>query len=354
MAINTLDGALAGMQYPREIVKALTGTLVIGRPHSLLMTAGIPGAATLGDDATKIPNNWAVVSSSVANPTTITVTNHPWANNDVISISGHTGSTPALDGVYTITKTGASTFTIPVNVTVGGTGGVACGRTSAGGAGLTGYTLTSLPGQIPFTNPVSGNTYLARLQGQATQAGTLMLCDRLWHNGGISPTKITEQVFTSSVQIPARDATGTNTGNGVFGAIEVVSATGAGTPTLTLKYTNSGGATGHIATNVIATVASSIAGTFYPIGLQAGDVGIQKAESITLSATWTLTTAVISVVLYRVLARLELTGAQTPNAIDALTSGFARLYDDSVPFIVFIPNAVTSSNISGHVIWTQG
>jgi hypothetical protein len=218
--------------------------------------------------------------------------------------------------------------------------------------GLIGADLTTYAGQIPFTNPASGeNTYLARLQAMATQAGSLLLCDRLWHNSGITITSTSEQAFTNSVQIPARDALGTNAGEQVLAAVEVSGVTGSGTPTLTLKYTNQGGTADKIATNVVPTVATSIAGTFYPIGLAAGDRGIQKAQSIQLSATWNSGT--IHVVLYRIIARLELL-AQIPNAIDALTSGFPRLYDNSVPFLVFIPNTTTTSNISGHAIFTQG
>ncbi|MCX7851797.1 MAG: hypothetical protein N2383_03335 [Caldilineales bacterium] len=268
MAITTLDGALAGMQYPREFVKALTGTLVAGRPHSLFYLAGIPPA----------------------------------------------GSAPA--------------------------------------PGIGGEVLTSLSGQIPFSNPVSGNTYLARFQAQAGQAGTLWLCDRLWQNSGIDVTSTAEQVFTGSAQIPPRDANGSNAGDGVYAAVEVSATTGTGTPTLTLKYTNQAGTAGQTATNIIATAASAPAGTFYPIGLAAGDTGIRKAESLTLSATWTSGT--IHVILYRIIARLELTAAHTPNALDALTGGFVRLHNNSVPFLVFVPSTTTSVNIMGQVIWTQG
>lgn len=44
MAITTLDGAIAGMQTPRFVTKALSGTLVAGRPHSFWGVAGSPGA----------------------------------------------------------------------------------------------------------------------------------------------------------------------------------------------------------------------------------------------------------------------------------------------------------------------
>lgn len=267
MAITTLDGALAGMQYPREIIKAATPTLVAGRPHSLFYLAGVPGAAV--------------------------------------------APTP----------------------------------------GLAGAALTTYAGQIPFTNPVSGNTYVGRFAGQATIAGQLLLCDRLWHNSGITITATTSQTI-NSVTWPARDADGSTNGVGVLLGVEVSVATGAGTPTLTLGYTNSAGTAGKTATNAIATVASSAIGAFYPISLAAGDVGVRSVQTYQQSATWTSGT--VHIVAYRILARLTLTAANTPNAVDALTSGFPRLYDNSVPFVLLIPAATTASTVTGHVIWTQG
>ena len=267
--IQTIDDLIAGMQPPNTFTKAVTGTMVAGRPHSLFYLAGMPGAAV------------------------------------------------------------------------------------APSPGIGGAVLTAYAGQIPFTDsPSESNAYLARFQGMATIAGTLILADRLWHNSGITITSTSEQVFTSSAQIPARDRDGTNVGNGVLAGVEVSGVTGSGTPTLTLKYTNQSGLANQVATNLVATVASSIAGTFYPIGLAAGDTGIQKAQSLTLSATWTSGT--IHVVLYREIARLELTAGNVGNAIDSLTSGFPRLYTDSVPFLIFIPSTTTTSNISGQVIFTQG
>lgn len=65
-----------------------------------------------------------ITSSSVANPTVITTSApHNLTSGDSTTIAGHTGSTPTINGVQTVTVTGASTFTIPVNVSVGGTGG---------------------------------------------------------------------------------------------------------------------------------------------------------------------------------------------------------------------------------------
>lgn len=268
MSITTLDAALAGMVYPREIIKYASGTLVAGRPFTHFYTRGIPGEGT------------------------------------------------------------------------------------ASNAGIDGEVLIGpVSGQIPFENPVSGNSYLARFQAQATQSGSLLLCDKLWANSGLVVTSTSEQMI-SGAQIPARDANGLDTGDQVYAAVEVTTATGAGTPTLTLKYTNTSGQTNRIAYNAISTSSSSAKGTFYPIGLAAGDKGIQKVESLRLSATWT--SGNISLVLYRIIARLELTTPNTPNAIDALTGGFPRIYDNSVLFTVFIPCTTSSTYISGHVIYSQG
>lgn len=267
MAITTLDGLIAGMQYPREIIKAATPTLVVGRPHSLFYLAGVPGAAV--------------------------------------------APTP----------------------------------------GLAGAALTSYAGQIPFTNPVSGNSYLARLAGQATIAGQLLLCDRLWHNSGYTITSTGAKTVNSAAW-PARSADGTANGEGVLLGVEISTATGSGTPTHTISYTNQSGTAGKTATNVVATVASSAIGAFYPIGLAAGDTGVRSVQTHTLSATWTSGT--MHLVAYRILARLELTAANTPNSLDAVTGGMPRLFDNSVPFLLFIPSATTASNITAHAIWSQG
>jgi len=267
MAITTLDQAIAGMKYPQEFIKAVTPTLVAGRPHSLLYLGGTPGAS---------------------------------AHQNV---------------------------------------------------GLTGTGLTSLAGQIPFQNPVSGNTYLARLQAAATIPGTLMLCDRLWNGNMIPITGGTGTV--NSGLFPARDANGLTDGTQVLLACEIgLTGTAAGTPTITVGYTNTSGTVERVATNVIATVASSAIGAFYPIGLQAGDAGVRSIQYFNLSATWT--SGIAMLVAYRVLARLELMSAFVPNAIDALTAGFPRLYNNTVPFLVFIPSTTTASNIMGHMIYTQG
>jgi len=220
---------------------------------------------------------------------------------------------------------------------------------------LNGVTLSStsaqVNGQIYHADPGSGNAYLARLSGAATQAGCLLLLDRLWHNGGYTITSTGAQNSTTPTW-PARDVAGSTNGDGVLLACEISAATGAGTPTITCAYTNQAGTASRSATNIQATVASSAIGATYFIGLQAGDTGVRSLQSVTLSATWTSGT--MNMVAYRVLAALEIPVAGVTNAIDVVTGGMPRLYNGTVPWLVFLPNTTTASIITGTYVETQG
>ena len=219
--------------------------------------------------------------------------------------------------------------------------------------GLSGVALTtSYSGQIPFTNPVSGNSYLARFVGLSTaQSGQLILADRLWHNSGITITSTGSQAI-NSVTFPARDENGTTAGAGVLLGVEVSAATGAGTPTITVTYTNSAGAGSKTGTNIIGTSATSPIGTFYPIGLAAGDTGVQSVQSLQLSATWTSGT--IHLVAYRVLSVLQLANTGVSSAVDVVTGGMPVMYNNTVPFLIFVPNATTTTSLQGAMTVTQG
>jgi hypothetical protein len=218
-------------------------------------------------------------------------------------------------------------------------------------------TAALVNGQIPHYNPVSGNAYLARFAAKANQAGVVMLMDRLWHNGGFTITSAAAQNIVSPTW-PSRcptsgiDDTPATTGHAVYLAVEVSAATGAGTPTITISYTNQAGTAGRTATNIIATVASSAIGATYFIGLQAGDTGVRSVQSLTLSATWTSGT--INLVAYRYITEVAVGAAFVPGEVDVITGGRPRLYDGTVPWLVFQPNTTTASNISGVYQETHG
>ena len=225
------------------------------------------------------------------------------------------------------------------------------GAAAAPAPGIAGAALTTYAGQIP-TPAASGNTHLARFSAvHSAQAGVLLLCDRLWHNSGISVTTTTAQTV-NSVAWPARDKNGTTDGVGVYLGLEIVTATGAGAAAPSVSYTDSGGVAGNTSTTMVTYAASSPAGTFYPLGLAAGDVGARSVQTVTLGTS--MTSGAIALVAYSVLASLELPAAGIPNAVDALTSGMPRLFDGTVPFLIFVPQTTTTGQLSGTAVFTQG
>ena len=237
--------------------------------------------------------------------------------------------------------------------------GVTPPAATAGGVALTSTPnlAANIAGQIPHIDPGSGNSYLARFSGTATQSGMLLLCDRLLHVGAqsnasiISTTTTTGQTINTTT-LPARDNNGLTAGAGVMAALEIVGAMGAGVATPTITYTGNVLGAGQTGTMILAYAASPGIGFFHPFSLAAGDTGVASIQTLTLGVS--MVSGTIALVLYRVIAALELPGAQIPNAIDALTSGFPQIFNGTVPFLVFIPSTTAYTNISGTYTETQG
>jgi len=220
------------------------------------------------------------------------------------------------------------------------------------GGGSLSSTSAQVSGQIPFTDPVTGQTRLAKLAANAALAGTLLLCDRLWANSGFTATTTTAQTV-NSVTWPSRDKNGATTGEDVMIGLEVSTATtnGAAISNCTMSYDDTGGntATATPAYNLPATMA---VGTFVPFNLAAGDTGVQQVNSLTLGTS--LVTGAVHLVAYRVLDQIEIGGAGLGGNHDAIATGFPRVWDGAVPFLIWIPTATTSLVVSGSVGWTQG
>ncbi len=227
------------------------------------------------------------------------------------------------------------------------------GAAAAPSAGVAGEALISVAGQIPFVNPGSGQSaYLARLSAAATVPGQLWLCDRLWQNSGLSRSVATSQTV-NSVEFPARDIEETINGRGVYIALEIgATKTYTQIPTITVGYTSAVGVAGRSAQNIVPLVANALTGSFFPIGLQAGDRGVRSVQTFQLSTT--MSTGDLHLVAYRVLARLDLPVAGAGNSIDAVTGGLPKMPANCVPFLVFVPAATTASTIQGHLVMSHG
>lgn len=228
------------------------------------------------------------------------------------------------------------------------------GAASAPTPGINGAALSStsaqVAGQIPFSNPVSGNTNLAMLCATTTLVGSLYLVDRLWHNSGITITTTTEQAITSPTW-PARDRAGATNGLGVMVGLEVSGVLGNGTVTnTTMRYTNSAG-TGTRTATIASFPSSASAGTFIPFALAAGDLGVRSIQGLTLGTSYVSGT--MHLVAYRILARLGVTTEREASK-DLFALGAPRIYNGAVPFLLWRPSAVTAVNIDGAVTWAQG
>lgn len=218
--------------------------------------------------------------------------------------------------------------------------------------GLNGAHLTTYLGQLPFTNPAAGNSYLSRFCMNSTVAGSAMLVDRLWHNSSITITQTTNQAITFGT-LAARDANGATLGDGVMCGIEVSTVTGnAGAITnTTLTYTNQAG-TGSKTATMASFPITALAGTFVPFQLAAGDTGIRSIEGLTLGTSYVSGT--IHLVCYRVLARV---GCPAPNVsvgVDSVTSGMPRLYNNTVPMVLWVAAATTAVTFRGQYAYSQG
>lgn len=120
-------------------------------------------AANISDEYVLASTPKNITSSSAANPTLLSVTNHQLRTGDSVQIASHTGSTPSINGTHTVTVLSANTISIPVNVTVGGTGGTiqlrqkryTCNGTIALGErpiDVMQKLLTSCDGTLVYTN----------------------------------------------------------------------------------------------------------------------------------------------------------------------------------------------------------
>lgn len=106
--VTNLQGLIQGVRYQGLFYAMIGSNNVFG-----------------GKVTNELYNATTITSSSVANPTVITTaTAHNLTTGDYIEILNHTGSTPSLNGYQgPVTVLTTTTFSIPVNVTVGGSGG---------------------------------------------------------------------------------------------------------------------------------------------------------------------------------------------------------------------------------------
>jgi cyclophilin family peptidyl-prolyl cis-trans isomerase len=109
---------VTGPLPPSVLISARTGmiTTEFGGTATFTVSFDTPPETTKRTISTITPGNPVTVKT--AEP-------HGFSSGNEIRISGVTGGTPPINGVYTVTVVNSDTFTVPLNVTEAGTGGAA-------------------------------------------------------------------------------------------------------------------------------------------------------------------------------------------------------------------------------------
>jgi len=218
---------------------------------------------------------------------------------------------------------------------------------------------------IPHGGNVGGGTGFKHLLSAAAQTAAtqtapcvLMLVDLLGFYPITSVTTTGAQTLNNTVTLPRY-----TDGAGVQAFITPSTVMGAGTPTITLTYTNSAG-TGSRATPATLPIGNTAApvtqivysgtgnGKFGPfIPLAAGDAGIRSVQSISLSATYT--SGVLNLVLCKPLLTLPITTVGVTAERDLVNQfmSMPKVYDGAcLAWLMLAGNATpVASPLSGHL-----
>lgn len=97
-------------------------------------TGNTQGANAVDQNTTQRLPVVSITSSNAGNDRITSATPHGLIATDVVIITGHTGSTPSLNGTQTVATVPSTTeFTVGIDITVGGTGGTFVKVTSPSG-----------------------------------------------------------------------------------------------------------------------------------------------------------------------------------------------------------------------------
>lgn len=162
-------------------------------------------------------------------------------------------------------------------------------------------------------------------------------------------TVTTAQTLVNTVTIPRY-----TDGAGVRAYIVAVGTMGAGTPNISISYTNQAGVAGRtmpVTVSAVTTAAQShivhsdpSAGKYFPyLPLQAGDTGIRSIQTVTLSAT--MTSGSLAIVLCKPLASIPLTTAGIMAERNLMTQlpSLPRVYDGANINMLLVTASATAT-----------
>lgn len=184
--------------------------------------------------------------------------------------------------------------------------------------------------------------------------GTLLIYDRLVHQGGLSATVTTAQTTNLPTSALTRYSGTASVGNKIW--LEVYTQTGTTATTVSASYTNQAGTSGR------TTPLVTFGGTGYrgpqqliELPYQQGDTGVQSVESVTVTAT-TGTAGAFGVVIARPLMAVSYMQTGTGEFRDGFTggSGLIKVLNDACLAFVFMSGgtAVPTPMIDVHIVET--
>jgi hypothetical protein len=210
------------------------------------------------------------------------------------------------------------------------------------GAALDNTTI----GGLRQTDPGGGRQkWLLGFEAVTNQVGTIMLYDRLAHDGGFDATNTSSQ--SVSFTPPSRYNDGI--GNQIW--LEIVTTIGVTATTITVEYTNQAGTTGQI------TPAITFGGTnnreaqrMLPVPLASGDTGVQNITNVDLLAT-TGTVGDFSAVLIHPLASIPLAFAGNGMIRDMISGvpGLVEIKTDACLAMAWLATSSTSPDLIGAI-----
>jgi len=207
-------------------------------------------------------------------------------------------------------------------------------------------------GALRFPRPVAGDTvYLTRFAANANTVGTIILADRIWADSLSPVSTSTTNIFSGSFPRSAGLGAGDSSGSSIQLGVEVYTTMGANASTPKATIIDSTG-TGDTVSCWQAIPASAVAGTFVPMyGLKTsrGVRSVSNFHNFTSksSGVWGLTA-------FRIIARLESSAIGIEDSIDAFTSGFPKLFTNTVPMLFWVAGTTTPPVIYGTTRYALG
>jgi hypothetical protein len=216
--------------------------------------------------------------------------------------------------------------------------------TLLGAATPSGGVPTDATAGYPTINAFGvGNTgYLTRVSYASTVACRLELWDKLYAVGITTAQLGTLQTLTLSSQpsISGRIPGGTDY-NGLRIFVEITTTMSASATTINVTYTRGDGTTGRTAAATTGSLSGFTAGRWVELPLAAGDIGVQKIESVIIGGA-TNAAGALNVIIARPLwqNRVPVVGYGDINGLDK--TGMVQVFENSAIVMTVVADSTSS------------